>query len=370
MIKALLLMYYLDISLGVVFLCLALPQIFARKVGGAHAIRLLTTLVFVFLVAGVAFAKYLAGTAPRYLTKTEQSNPPAAISAYTRAIRVDPGNAQLYFRRGATNLVSGHYGEAIADYTKALEIEPTNPDFLIARGMLFAKLHDAKSAGQDLDKAASQYVGKKTPEALTQMAMIAQFQPGGVDSVITFATQALEAKPNSSDRCDALLYRANAYLSRAATGDGDNALRDSTDAEKACEGPAKATSFFYQGIAQELLHEYEPALAAWNRDLELEPDDWGALYSRGMLLAEIGRPDAALSDLNRVIDLQPNNPAGYRGRAKIYSRLGEQKLADSDLQKADALAERNSPGFPAPTIFSRHLNLPWEQILPLPTKNR
>ena len=67
--------------------------------------------------------------------RVEQAGPPdapydskgqddQAISDYTKALEINPGNAEAYFKRAFWYGVKGQHDEAISDYTKALEINP------------------------------------------------------------------------------------------------------------------------------------------------------------------------------------------------------------------------------------------------------
>ena len=47
-----------------------------------------------------------------------------AITDYTRAILLDPNNGPAFFKRGIAHYAKGDYAQAIADYTGAIAIEP------------------------------------------------------------------------------------------------------------------------------------------------------------------------------------------------------------------------------------------------------
>ena len=50
---------------------------------------------------------------------------PEALSAYSKAISIDPDNAELLFNRGLVHLATRKFDMAILDFTKALAIDPT-----------------------------------------------------------------------------------------------------------------------------------------------------------------------------------------------------------------------------------------------------
>ncbi len=79
--------------------------------------------------------------------------------------------------------------------------------------------------------------------------------------------------------------------------------------------------------------KYHEALAAYNRSLELKPDDPDILCNRGTTYSELGRYDEALADYNRSLKLSPDNADIICNRGTTYFKLGqyEKALADYNL---------------------------------------
>ncbi len=50
----------------------------------------------------------------------------AAIASYTKAIELNPGNADVYFQRGIAREMANKIGDAIKDYEKTLELSPNH----------------------------------------------------------------------------------------------------------------------------------------------------------------------------------------------------------------------------------------------------
>jgi tetratricopeptide (TPR) repeat protein len=67
---------------------------------------------------------------------------------------------------------------------------------------------------------------------------------------------------------------------------------------------------------------WEPAVAAFDRAIELVPDSEQALYGRGLVFLEMGRPADATVDLERVIELHPRHDKARfaLGRARAVLR--------------------------------------------------
>ena len=49
-----------------------------------------------------------------------------AIDDYSKAIDIEPENAEYYCNRGRVYSIIGEYDKALADYGRAIELEPNN----------------------------------------------------------------------------------------------------------------------------------------------------------------------------------------------------------------------------------------------------
>jgi len=343
--------------LGVIFAVLTFTQVMRK---GWHG-RLLwwaATVAFFALLSGVAFGEYYASTAPKRLRSIEKSNPDRAIQGYTEAIRFYPSDSELYVRRGATNLAIGRYGAAISDFTKSLERSPDDPSVLLMRGTTFMISRDFQSAERDFSKAAALNAGHQNPGALLGLAQIAAFQ-GNAEDVVSLSTQVLSIADNSSDRCGALMLRADGHTS---TGNHENALRDLNQAESTCDEVFHAYILEKRGELYKHLNRPELALRDWNAAIQLKPDDFTLFLSRGNLLMSEGQFTQALSDFTRCIELRPEYPQGYAARAQAYAKLNQAERSEADLAKANKLLSISS-GQTEVNIWSRSSpELPWLRI--------
>jgi tetratricopeptide (TPR) repeat protein len=128
-----------------------------------------------------------------------------------------------------------------------------------------------------------------------------------------------------------LAYRAMAYLN---AGEQALAERDYRAAMTASEG---ADDFSL--ICGSLAHEgfaLEWALEACNRAVALNADDSIYRANRGLVELRLGRLDAALADYDRAIAADARRAGGHYGRAVVHHRRGEQQAAATD--RAEALA--------------------------------
>ena len=77
-----------------------------------------------------------------------------AIADYTKAIELNPNDADAYYNRGNSKRNLKDYYGGIADYTKAIELNPNYANAFLNRGISKEILGDLNCACADLKKAA------------------------------------------------------------------------------------------------------------------------------------------------------------------------------------------------------------------------
>jgi len=86
-----------------------------------------------------------------------------------------------------------------------------------------------------------------------------------------------------------------------------------------------------RGDAYSNLRKYQPALADFDRALELDPNYTAAYLRRGNVYQELKEYRSALVDFDHALELDPNYTAAYFSRAIIYWKLKEYQSALADL---------------------------------------
>lgn len=93
----------------------------------------------------------------------ERRDYPAAIDALTRAIQLDPGLADAFYKRANAladqadesrdeSLRDSLTEKALADYSRAIQLDPNHADALYQRGDLFNQLRDTQRAMADFNE--------------------------------------------------------------------------------------------------------------------------------------------------------------------------------------------------------------------------
>jgi tetratricopeptide (TPR) repeat protein len=146
------------------------------------------------------------------------------------------------------------------------------------------------------------------------------------DSAIPALDKAIKRAPNQTRF---YVSRAVAYMnigeSSLAKADVDHALA------------LDAKNYIAWALRGEILsmdNQYQPALQAFNRSIEINPT-WAMAYmDRGILQQEQGNLAEALEDMDRAVELGQGYILVYTMRSRLRYQLGDISGARSDNQKA------------------------------------
>lgn len=228
----------------------------------------------------------------------------AAAEAFTRAIEMDPDNAEAYNHRGVARAYMGKIDDAISDYTRALQIKPELVGALNNRGSAFYQK-------KLLNRAISDY------------------------------SKAIEINP----------YLAEAYSNRgtawAAKGDYFRAIRDYTQALEA--NPYFDAPYYNRGRALSTIGDYDQAIGDLQRVIELNPKFHDAYHLLATIFAQCPDPKyrngpKAVVLAKKAVDLKPN-PEYLSTLAVAYAEADQFDHAILTQQRAvEMLREQGKTG--------------------------
>ena len=112
-------------------------------------------LLFLLLVPMVSFGQTATDLNTSGNTKLNLEDYYGAIEDYSKAIELDPDDADAYYNRGVAKKKLKDYYGAINDYSKAIELKPDYADAYVNRGISKEDLGDLNGACADWKKAAS-----------------------------------------------------------------------------------------------------------------------------------------------------------------------------------------------------------------------
>jgi tetratricopeptide (TPR) repeat protein len=88
--------------------------------------------------------------------------------------------------------------------------------------------------------------------------------------------------------------------------------------------------YYYHNVTK----EYGKALADYDRAIAVDPAVPYAWNDRGMLLADVGEPDAALASLDRAIALRPGYALAWNNRGGVKVKRGDLAGGIADISRA------------------------------------
>ena len=285
------------------------------------------------------------------------ANPEDSISAYDRAIVLDPPLSGIYTSRGAVKGALGRYEDAIADYDKAISLQTDDALAYYNRGNAKTALEQRDEAITDYDRAIvldpslseaynNRGIAKgalgRYEDAIADFDKAISLQPidafaynnrgiakgalGRYEDAIADFDEAIQLKSD-----DALTYNDRG-IAKGALGRYEDAIADYDEAIRL--KPDYATAYINRGIAKGTLGRYEDAIADYDEAIRLQPDDVKAYINRGITKAALDLYEEAIFDFDEAIRLKPDYTEAYRVRGDIKTKLGQYANAIADYSKA------------------------------------
>ena len=195
-----------------------------------------------------------------YNRGNETKDPEEKINYYTKAIEINPYNAQYYYYRGLAYKAKARFPLAIEDFSKAIDHQANYPNAYVNRGHSY-------------------------------------YEMGQQDAAIADYTQAI-----SLDSSDALTFLRRG-ISYQKKGDNEKALADYNEAIKLRPGYVSALN--NRGLIYMRKGQYEKALADYNEAIRLNPKYVLGYKNRAALYERMGENEGAANDRNKVKELDP-----------------------------------------------------------------
>ena len=115
-------------------------------------------LIFLLTLPLLGYSQTATQYLDRGIAKAELNDYKGAIGEFTKAIEINPKDAEAYAYRGNAKTQIQDYIGSIPDFTKAIEIDPKNMGASYCnRGLVKDKLKDYDGAYDDYSKAIELY---------------------------------------------------------------------------------------------------------------------------------------------------------------------------------------------------------------------
>lgn len=268
--------------------------------------------------------------------------------------------ASIYLLRGTINHERGDWNTAAADFTRAIELDPQNAEAWAARGQVRLEQGELQAARQDFASAEALAPGGAGALGL---AAIDRLQ-GNTDQAFAAVDKLLEAQPfwplahlekarlhqvrQQFAEAEAELDLAVRYGSQRAQvryargefhrqrGNYEAAMRDLQAAVEL--SPDCADYQASLGLTEFRRKQFTVAQQSFERALAQSPKCAAAWYGRGLISRQNGFWERARDEWSQAIQLAPNAAEYYASRAELYADLGQPDLAAEDLNRAAELS--------------------------------
>ena len=227
---------------------------------------------------------------------------------WSYVLKYNPSTSLVWENRASYYRDAGRIEEALHDFTKALALKPNNPIAYYSRGNLYLYYTDAnpetlRSALQDYTKAIQLSPGSS--EYLVQRG-IAYFKLNMFENALQDLNAAERLDPAMQDIYS---YRSSIYIN---LGQYDQAQ---PDLEKYLSlNPYEPVMWSNLGVLARLKKQYDNSVNAFNKAIQLAPDNLDYYYKRSRTYYEMGDMQQARNDLNYL------KAKGFQGINPDYER--------------------------------------------------
>jgi tetratricopeptide (TPR) repeat protein len=248
------------------------------------------------------------------------------IDRATRALALDPENADLYARRAHYYRLGGHLEESLADLEHGRELEPGNRAVTVGLGLTLSALGRDAQAEAELNRFIT--TGGRSVRAYSERGEI-RARNGRFEEAIDDYSKAIEIQH------DVELYLRRGAL-QEAIGELDAAATGYAEGLRNLGG---AVTLRLAVIRVETDRgAYGSALAYIDEELERVPVKTSWYLRRAEVLQAAGKTseaelalNLALAEANQVIEKRATGIHLF-SRAKVYVALGRIDLAREDLE--------------------------------------
>jgi tetratricopeptide (TPR) repeat protein/tRNA A-37 threonylcarbamoyl transferase component Bud32 len=291
-----------------------------------------------------------------------------AIEDCTAALARDKSYTEACVNRGLAYFRQGKFDAALSDFNRAVELKSESASVYFHRADIYRRKNRLKEALPDADRAIA--LDRNSPEAYYLRAGLRtatrQYSPARDDYSAALALFPRGVEP----------LRDRAMLNWLYLKDFEAALADA--AQLARLQPKNALPHRIMGSIHLGRRQYDKALPAFRKALDLKPDDTVVLWDlaelyfwqgdtekalevldpltsqpspklpvslnlRGDVYRSMGRLDEAAKDYQRMIELGPKEPDGYIGLARVLAQQGKVEEARACYERLVAANPDSAP---------------------------
>ncbi len=317
---------------------------------------------------------------------------PCALDAFQSALKLEPGNAKVYYLVGLTLYASGHSQDAIQPLEQSVRLTPEKLEWHILLAHALVDAHHPQEALGEWEAALK--IDRHSPEALDGLCklLIAQGDYAsviellkdsphnetlsldlalaygmdrGLDKAEQVLTQAMKQNPSSLALTAALVkiyvnqvHYENAVNLAAKSArihpgnleaqklylqvlvlNGDLALAQPLGRKLLAAHPHDSEFLYLSGVIEFQGGQFAAARQHLEESVALDPKHYNAHYNLGLVLAELKDFPAAREHLERAIALGATEPQVHFKLSTVLRALGENDRAQDELKLYQQLTQ-------------------------------
>lgn len=252
-----------------------------------------------------------------------------AIALLKGVIRDKPGDADARLLMGSLFMEAGQGAPAVAQLSEAVKLRPLSADAQNALGEAYVSVGDSGAALAAFQKAVTIKPGFGVAQLNLGEALL---NSGELDAACEHLDRAIQLLPRGDDSASARYLRAKIYTARGDTANAAEELQKAVAMR-----PRFPQAWSDLGEARKTLLEDAAALAAFQRAVELAPDDPIAQYRLGAAYLDADQPKAAVEHLELSYRLNPADQSTLNALQAALRRQGRTREADEIKSKLATL---------------------------------
>lgn len=286
-----------------------------------------------------------------------------AIGDLTKAIHIDPKNAEYFEERSSVWRTRNNFENAIADANAAIRLDPKSGSALLARAMAYLSRGDFDRAIADIDAARqlkSEFYGMD--EAIRNAAVkfkdFKRNPPSDKLNIYGFGVSSRDVKGNDPMILCGTGGDKSVNACNDVTGDSNRSAADRgvayiNLAQETAAGGGYSLASIYFTKAINLLADphvaynlrgqtygmmgarfYNEAIADFTKAIELTPTYAPAFFNRGQTRVAIEQVDGAISDFDAAIKINPSYAMAFDARGNAFILKKDYNRARKDFDEA------------------------------------
>lgn len=263
-----------------------------------------------------------------------------AVKLLRQLIRDQPQDADARLLLGSVLMEEGQREESIAQLTEAVRLRPKSAEAQNALGEAYSAFHDLQSARGPFEKAVA--LDPRLAVARVNLGSVL-LQLGEPDAAVAHLDRAITLLGHTPDAGYPLYLRAKIYTDHGDVEKAATALKLAVSLQ-----PRLAEAWSDLGEARKTLLDDAGALAAFQRAVEISPDDGVAQCRLATELLDQGRAHEAVPHFEEAARLSPSDQSVLNGLQRALRADGQPQQADrvrqklAELLRAKAAGDQNS----------------------------